>query len=210
MNIHTVYGFFMRGFRPRRAAIIARSFPFLACRTSRVLDVGGGLFPWEIIQPIASITILNVALPKNIPKNCPWTFIQGDGTCLKFSDGEFDLAFSSSVIEHVGSWETQKKFASEMLRCGKQIYLQTPNKWFFIEPHLLAPLLHWLPVSIARRLIRYCSIWGWVTKPNQEKIDTFLRETRLLSESEVRECFPDCKIHKERFLGMTKSFIVMT
>jgi hypothetical protein len=36
-----------------------------------------------------------------------------------------------------------------------------------------------------------------------------LRETRLLSHADMREFFPDCEIRRERFLGLTKSYIAV-
>lgn len=136
--------------------------------------------------------------------------MQGDGTALQFGFKQFDLVFSNSVIEHVGDWDKQRLFAKEMIRCGKSIYLQTPNKWFFIEPHLIATFIHWLPFSVARHLVRWFSIWGWVTKPSQATIDDFLSHIRLLNEKEVKELFPGCNILNEKILGMTKSFIVVS
>lgn len=37
--------------------------------------------------------------------------------------------------------------------------------------------------------------------------ERFLREVRLLDEHELRRLFPDAKIQRERFLGMTKSLV---
>src|SRR2546425_12736950 len=104
------------------------------------------------------------------------------------------------------------KFVS-LTKCvdlGKHIYCQTPNKWFFIEPHLIAPFVHWLP----RRwrtytLLRYCTLWGLVTKPDKEYVRNFVRTTRLLTKSELRTLFPECDILVEYFLLMPKSFIVV-
>lgn len=45
------------------------------------------------------------------------------------------MVFSNSVIEHAGNYEKQKRMAAEMQRAGVHYYLQTPNKWFFMEPH---------------------------------------------------------------------------
>jgi hypothetical protein len=55
------------------------------------------------------------------------------------SDQEYDIAFSNSVIEHVGDWERQAAFASEIRRVGKNLWIQTPAKECPIEPHYLAP-----------------------------------------------------------------------
>lgn len=209
MNIHTVYGFFMRRFRPARAKAIAESFPLLFDASSRVLDVGGGAFPWSELKPKAHIICINMGRPHSIPKDCSWEFVDGDGTNLPFPDDSFDLVFSNSVIEHVGGIDQQKKFAKEMLRVGKKVYFQTPNKWFPVEPHLIAICIHWLPFSVARKFVRYFTVWGWITKPDQKTIDSFLTSTRLLTQSEVVSFFPNCEIHYEKVLGLTKSFIVI-
>lgn len=209
MDIHEIYSIFMRRFRPKRAKFIAEQFPELNDPNFTVLDVGGGFYPWEILQPKARVKILNLDPPKNLPANHQWEFIVGDGTQLTFPDKSFDLVFSSSVIEHVGDWQAQQAFASEMLRVGKKIYFQTPNKWFPIEPHLIAPIIHWFPFAVTRCLIRYFSIWGWVNKPTQKRIDEFWASTRLLSRSEVKALFPNCEIRCERVLGLAKSFIIV-
>ncbi|MDR1740563.1 MAG: class I SAM-dependent methyltransferase, partial [Synergistaceae bacterium] len=48
-----------------------------------------------------------------------------------FKDGEFDLVFSSAVIEHVGSFERQTRFISEAARVsGRYVFITTPNRWF--------------------------------------------------------------------------------
>lgn len=208
MNIHTIYGFFMRRFRPRRARDFGNRFPIIFDPQARILDVGGGAFPWSDLKPTARLTILNRTRPHSIPENCNWEFVDGDGTSLQYADASFDLVFSNSVIEHVGSFDAQQKFANEMLRVGKRIYCQTPNMWFPVEPHLVAVFIHWLPYPIVRRLVRFASVWGWVSKPDQGRIDDFLKSTRLLTQREVMDLFPDCSLRREKALGLTKSFIV--
>lgn len=154
------------------------------------------------------MTILNIKRPNVLPENEKWEYVVGDGTNLQYSDASFDLVFSNSVIEHVGDSASQKRFADEMLRVGRRIYCQTPNKWFFVEPHLIAPFIHWLPFRVQRRLVRWLSVWGWVTRPDQTQIDKFLLDTRLLSYRELRALFPGREIQRERFMLMTKSYIV--
>lgn len=177
--------FFTTFFRPARAKEFANRFPIVFDPQANILDVGGEAFPWVEIKPAARVTILNKARPQSLPKQCPWEFVEGDGTNLQYSDASFDLVFSNSVIEHVGDAQAQKKFAGELLRVGKKIYCQTPSKWFFVEPHLVAVGIHWLPFSIARKLVRFGSMWGLLKKPDQATIDSFLRSIRLLTEQEV-------------------------
>jgi hypothetical protein len=133
----------------------------------------------------------------------------GDGCALEQADRSYDILFSNSVIEHVGDWERQQAFAREVRRVGKKIWIQTPAFECPIEPHYLAPIVHWLPVAIRRRLLRWITPWGWLTKPSQEKIDETISLTRLLSKKQVKELFPDCVILTERlFRVFPKSYIV--
>jgi hypothetical protein len=87
--------------------------------------------------------------------------------------------------------------------------VQTPSRWFPIEPHLIAPFIHYFSKRIQRRLIRYFTVWGWLTRPTQHQITAFLDEVRLLTYREMVELFPDCSILRERILGLTKSFIAV-
>ena len=168
--------------------------------------MGGGGYPCGYTKSSGSHNFLNMSRPHNVPENSKWEFVVGDGTTLH-SDHSFDLVFSNSVIEHVGDLEAQKRFANEMLRVGKNLYCRTPNKWFPIEPHLIAAFIHWPPHPILRKLVRYCCIWGLVAKPSQQQVDEFLRTTRLLSLNEFKQFYPGCEIRFERFFGLTKSFI---
>lgn len=82
------------------------------------------------------------------------SFIKGDACNLPFFDKEFDIAFCSAVIEHVGSKENQLKLISEACRVSKVAIITTPNRYYPLEFHTLTPLLHWLPKPIFRLFLR--------------------------------------------------------
>jgi len=178
---------------------------------TRILDVGGFASDWEGVVPIESfITLVN---PDRKPVEKPWParYVEevGDGCALRQADRSFDIAYSNSVIEHLHTWENQKRFAAEIRRVGRQVFLQTPNRWFPIEPHFISPFIHFLPARIARKMLPVLSFRGLVRSGDNIELKTLAAELRLLSFREVQELFPDCEIHREKWFGLTKSFIAV-
>ena len=131
----------------------------------------------------------------------------GDGRALPFDNKSFDIVVSNSVIEHLGEWQQQRIFAEEIRRVGRSYWVQTPNRGFFIEPHFLAPLIHFLPKKYRKKLARYFTVWGLTIRPTPKQVDELVEEISLLNKPEVQELFPDAKIITEKWCGMTKSII---
>ena len=122
-------------------------------RPLRLLDVGGRAQFWEMMGGIpqgVSLTLLNVG---SMPEVQGFTTIRGDARDMShFRTDEFDVVFSNSVIEHVGSWNDQVAAAGEMQRVGRRYFVQTPNRWFPVEPHFLFPGFQFLPLSLRAQL----------------------------------------------------------
>lgn len=171
---------------------------------TRVLDVGGTVYNWSFLSILPQLTIVNIEpTPKDFPSK--FTYIQADARCLPFRDNEFDLVYSNSVIEHVGDFRDQEQVANEIQRTGKCYYVQTPNYWFPVEPHLLTPFFHWLPKGLQSRTIRYLTTWGIWARPTPKQCKWFLETTRLLTISEMKELFPDASFINEKYFGLVKS-----
>jgi hypothetical protein len=171
-----------------------------------VLDVGGTLYNWNLLPFRPRLTILNsFTAPPNLPDDVRW--IAGDGCRLPFGDDSFDLCFSNSVIEHVGDVQRQQSFASEIRRVARHYYVQTPDYAFPLEPHLLTPFIHWLPLAWRRRLTPRATVWGLLERPSRAESDRFVDETHLLRASQMQACFPDGSLRRERVLGLSKSLI---
>jgi hypothetical protein len=171
---------------------------FAKCRT--IVDIGGDHNLWTLIGRKNGVIILNVWAP---PDRDEIPYVIGDGRRLPFRDHSIDLAFSNSAIEHVGDFESQTRFASEMLRVGKNLYCQTPCRLFPIDPHLSAFFLHWLPRSfLTPTVLHYLTFNGWLFGRPYEYDVVWLTKRKL------RGIFPGCTIKTERFLGLPKSFIV--
>jgi hypothetical protein len=72
-----------------------------------------------------------------------------------FEDGAFDWVFCDRVIEHMGNSERQSHLLKELLRIARKgIFVTTPNRWHPFEFYTALPLIHWLPASWWRRILR--------------------------------------------------------
>lgn len=208
MSMGDVITFFREGlkFQERRMRNFERMFGVTA--RSRILDVGGYHQYWYFLKEMPQVTLLNIHPPG--PDVPPTFHTAVENACaMTYPDGAYDIAFSNSVIEHVGGHKKQAAFASEVRRVGRGYYVQAPYRWALIEPHFIAPLLHWLPKPIYRKVARWLSIRGWVAKPSQQEVDEMIDEIRLPTYRDFKAYFPDATIHREKFLGLTKSLIAV-
>jgi hypothetical protein len=176
----------------------------------RVLDVGGTPDFWTAMGAAGEhldLTILNRTPSESA--GGPTRIVSGDARDMRqFRDQEFDVAFSNSVIEHVGSYDDQRSMASEIQRVATRYFVQTPNRYFPIEPHFLLPGFQFYPLSLRAALLSRSNL-GWYKKA--DSYETALAEVtavRLLTAGELRELFPGGHLYRERFGGLTKSLVV--
>ncbi len=181
-------------------------------RPISILDAGGTESFWERMgftnDANYQITLLNLSSGiSNLSSNLK--SVAGDVRDMKiFKDKQFDVVFSNSVIEHVGEYSDQKRMAQEVLRVGKLYYVQTPNRYFPIEPHFLFPFFQFLPLKIKIWMIRHFDL-GWHERAADfAEARELALSVRLLTKGELQNLFPDAVLEQERFGGMTKSFIV--
>ena len=194
-------------FRRRRFQQFLRIFS--PTPSMRILDVGGLPRAWQGVPIQSEITILNIE-PLD---DYEGSFLQpnhnafvGDGTRLPFADRSFDLVFSNSVIEHLGTWERQQAFAAEARRVGQGYWVQTPGKEFPVEPHYFGPFVHWFSKPVQKRLLRNFTLWGLLGRPTDEILDQVLAELRLLTYREFRHLFQGAQMWVERVAGLPKSY----
>ncbi|HEY5298470.1 MAG TPA: methyltransferase domain-containing protein [Verrucomicrobiae bacterium] len=177
-----------------------------------LLDVGGYPGSWTSQpQSVRQIDTLNVHGVSWKATDFPRHHIKilvGDGCSLIMPDKSYDIGFSNSVIEHVGSWDRQQQFAAEIRRVAKALWVQTPAYECPIEPHYLTPFIHYFPRSFQKKILRRFTVWGWLQRPTTAQINEMVKTTRLLRKSEMLELFPDCEIITERLFGvLPKSYI---
>jgi SAM-dependent methyltransferase len=124
---------------------------------ARLLDLGCGRIGLRALEPQLDITGVDLQ-PR---PDYPGPFVQADAAeRLPFADGEFDLVYCSSVIEHVPP-ARRAAFAAELRRVGRGFYVQTPAFSFPIEPHALLPFAHWLPPSLRKPYWRLGAAGEW-------------------------------------------------
>jgi hypothetical protein len=177
-----------------------------------ILDIGGTYNYWDLmtaglsLDPQLHITLLNTESPPVPRPN--FTALVGDGRALpQFADNQFDIVFSNSTIEHVGTFVDQRRMADEVRRLGRRYYIQTPNRYFPIEPHFVFPFFQFLPIALRVWLIQHFNL-GWHSRIYDRQ--AALREVtsiRLLTGGEFAQLFPEATIFEEKFYGLVKSFV---
>ena len=178
-----------------------------------ILDVGGTEMFWERMggpkERHMKIILLN--LEKIETANPNFVSVMGDARNMReFRDREFDVVFSNSVIEHVGSYDQQRQMAEEVRRVGRRYFVQTPNRYFPVEPHFLFPFFQFLPLRFRVFLVSHFDLGFYAQGgiADKQKAAEVVSSIRLLTEKELKNIFPGGTIYKERVLGLVKSFIV--
>jgi hypothetical protein len=185
-----------------------------------IIDLGGSLDYWRrvgfafLVEKHATVTIVNLDETELTAPDAPAHVFQSrlaDACSLtQFSDQQFDLAHSNSVIEHVGSWSNMKAFAGEVRRVGISYYVQTPFFWFPVDPHFYTfPLFHWLPRPVRVMLLNSLPIATAGRIPGVDMANEVIDHTQLLDGRQFRFLFPDAELKLERFCGLAKSMIAI-
>lgn len=183
-----------------------RNFDVFLSGVDSIIDFGGTPEIWVSVGR-SGVILLNL---DEQPVPSKFKAVKGDARQTDFPDQSFDLAFSNSTIEHVGTWRDQQAFAREICRVGKRVYCQTPARHFLFEPHYFTLFVDWFPFLLRHYwFVRYFTYYGLRWKPSEDQVKDFQAHLRLLSYSEMRELFPMCTIRRERFLGMTKAYIAI-
>lgn len=182
--------------------------------TISILDIGGTYQFWSSsgfkYLDCAKITLANISNIEVPDEETNFESVYGDATDLSvFSDKSFDLVFSNSCIEHIGKMPEWKKMSSEMMRLGKYYYLQTPNKYFPMEPHFLIPGFQFLPLNVQVSLLEHFDVGNYSKAHNHEDAVKKAKSVCLLSYHDLRTLFPDAKILREKYFGATKSYMVV-
>ena len=123
-----------------------------------VLDIGAsGCIPLEeVSRRIKPKLTIGVDLDAHVlPRpNKNVSPMVADAICLPFSDASLDVVICNHVYEHVSDSTKLMKELFRILKPGGMVYLGAMNARWPMEPHYDIPFLHWMPVSLAEKLVR--------------------------------------------------------
>lgn len=194
--------------RRRRAERLAATFPGLEAMS--VLDLGGTEHYWRSapVKP-SSVVLLNQYRQQT---DLSWvTSVAGDACDppTEVRASRFDLVVSNSTIEHVGGHVRRQQFADTVRKAAPRAWVQTPNRYFPMEPHWMMPGGQFLPPGVRAALVK-----RWPLRPSGFPSDVRdavreVLEIDLLSRTQLAWYFPDATILSERVLGLPKSLIAV-
>lgn len=201
-------------FRIRRWSLVERHFPDL--ERMRVLDLGGTVRAWRRAPVVPKhVTVLNLHLhPFEMGEEHSrpsWIDVREGDACAPPADileQRWDLVFCNSLIEHVGGYARRHQLADIVRTLGDAYWVQTPYRYFPVEPHFLFPLFQFLPLAARREILRR---WPLVhTRPRSKRQATNVAlETELIGRGEMRHLFPDGRLIGERVGPLVKSLIAV-
>jgi hypothetical protein len=131
---------------------------------------------------------------------------EGDARSEKINLAQYDVIFSNSVIEHLGSFEAMKQLADRIRSSSKPYYLQTPSRWFPLEPHCHIPFFQFLPRKLRAWLIWHFRINYFPRGHNYQDCLHVSDSTILLYKKQIQRLFPEADIMVEQLAGLPKSY----
>lgn len=199
--------------RLRRWQMFRSHFPDVT--EMRVLDLGGTVESWRRapVRP-AHVTVLNLFEPGR-SEDDRITPVTGDACAARAALASagaplsYDLVFSNSLLEHVGGHAQRSRLAASVLELAPYHWVQTPYRYFPVEPHWLFPLMQFLPMR-ARAAVAERWPLGHSRPASRGEALAAAQWTELIGIAELRAYFPASLVLKERMFGLTKSITAVT
>lgn len=195
--------------RARRWQWVVRIFPDL--ERMNVVDLGGTATAW-LRAPVRPAAVHVINLEHNDDENLPgWLRTETGDACdlpKHVLAGDYDLVFSNAVIEHVGGHARRRAFADSVHALAGRHWVQTPYRYFPIEPHVLFPFYQFMPVNVRARISRTWPLVHTRSADHEAALRDAL-ETELIGRAEMSLLFPTSQLRAERIAGMVKSLIAV-
>jgi hypothetical protein len=85
-------------------------------------------------------------------------------------------------------------------------WVQTPYRYFPVEPHWIAPGMQFLPIAARREMARK---WPLAYTPGRTREEALARVLwiELIDKTQMRSYFPHSTLRTEKVAGITKSLI---
>ena len=194
--------------RAKRFDELIRRFPQLD--SMRVLDLGGTLDFWRS-APVRPTHVTTLNLDEYYPDE-PWLdHVVADACELASLDlcvGGYDLVVSNSLIEHVGGYCRRQEFARVVAAAAPSHWVQTPDRYFPVEPHYVAPGFQFFSPAARAELVRR---WPFAHERVYTRRDALAQvlTIELISAAELQHLFPESTIWHERLAGLSKSIVAI-
>jgi hypothetical protein len=196
--------------RARRSDWLRAAFPDL--EQMSVIDLGGTAASWlrAGLRP-ARVHVVNLA-PQPENDRLPYWLRTDQADACELPAGilhsTYDLVFSNSVLEHVGGHAQRLRFADAVHKLADRHWVQTPYRYFPVEPHWLFPGFQFLPLTARSRIA--CR-WPLAhSRPASKAAGRAeAMSVELLSRAELAHYFPHSQLRAERMLGLVKSLIAV-
>lgn len=189
--------------RSRRWKLFRASFPELD--EMHVLDLGGSPQFWRpLVDHPATVTTVNLTASEADEQ---WiTHVVADA-CCDMGLGEFDLVFSNSLIEHVGGHYRRQQLAHLIASSGRCYWVQTPYRYFPVEPHFVVPAMQFMPLNIRTAIAS-----RWHAGPQRRSTidaEQMVQSIELIGIRQLHGYFRDGQIIVERVAGLPKSIVAL-
>jgi hypothetical protein len=195
--------------RSRRWEWFRSQFPDI--ESMSVIDLGGTVDAW-VRAPVrpALVHVVNLE-PEPTIITPDWIHADRGDACdlpQHIISGTYDIVFSNAVIEHVGGHAQRMRFAEAVHKLAIRHWVQTPYRYFPIEPHWLFPGFQFLPLAIRAEVSRKWPLVHTKSSSRREGLEAAMG-VELLSRSEMAYYFPSSRICSERVGGLTKSLVAI-
>jgi hypothetical protein len=173
-----------------------------------VIDLGGDIRSWRLSRARPARLLLVNLTEQDAPE--PWAESTVADACdlpRSITSQGFDLVYSNSVLEHVGGHYRRQQFAEAARALASHMWIQTPYRYFPIEPHWLFPGFQWLPVAARTRVMRHWPLGNYTGTFSSADAVKHVLNVELISQAELTSYFPDAEIWRETFFGLTKSLV---
>lgn len=193
--------------RAKRWQHLLNTFPDLS--EMRVIDLGGTPHSWRL-APVKPCSVTTINLHEFHSDDKRIEAVKGDACELPaiFRSEKFDLVYSNSLVEHVGGHANRLRLADSIHSLADRHWVQTPYRYFPIEPHWVFPGFQWLPYEVRVQIsLRWHA--GHVKTHSRTDAESLVDEIELIGISQMRNYFPNSTIWYERFLGLVKSLVAI-